>query len=114
MVVYAQVKEGGRILCYKVKVCDTLFSRFLGLMFSFDSKLGVLLKTKRKAKHSIHMLFVFRSLDVYWLDEDNRVVHYENAKPFVILYYPKEKARSVLEIPPTVRKIQIGSKVRII
>jgi uncharacterized membrane protein (UPF0127 family) len=103
--------ERNRVLCGKVKVCNTLGSRALGLMFSLDTSKGALLDPKKNGRHSIHMLFCFRALDVYWLDKDYRVLHYQLAKPFFPVYSAPEKARFILEIPPTDKKIQVGSRL---
>jgi len=49
---------------------------------------------------AIHMMFVFFSIGVVWLDADGRVVDTCLARPFQMLRAPREPARDVLEGPP--------------
>ena len=67
-----------------------MFSRRKNLMFVLDQE------TRYGA--SVHMFFVFFSIDVYWLDSRKRVVDKRlNLKPFQIAV-PRKKAKYVVEI----------------
>lgn len=102
MAMYVKVKCRGKVLLSKVKYCDSFMSRMLGLMFSrkLSQNEGAIIVAGRESKEatSIHMLFVFFPLDVFWLDKDMRVVDVRRGvKPFVPLIVPGEKAKYVLE-----------------
>ena len=80
-----------------VKICDTFWKRFRGLMFSH--RRTVLLVFDRAGRHAIHMFFVFFPITVVWLDAGGRVVEAHKASPFSPLHRPREKAERILEIP---------------
>lgn len=87
-------------LAKKIYVCDSLFSKATGLMFRKkleDSAMLFLFKEDRIV--GLHMLFVFQSIDVLWLDKNKKIVELkENFKPFTT-YIPKNVARYVVELP---------------
>ena len=81
---------------FEVQECNSWFSIFRGLMFSRRRNLLFVFDKERKV--SIHMLFVFFSIDIYWLDEDFRVIDLrKKVKPFTFVESDK-KAKYVLEI----------------
>jgi len=56
------------------------------------------------------MLFVFHSLDIIFLDRNQNVIDiHRNVKPFTPLIVPKKKAKYIVEIPSTNKKI--GKKI---
>jgi hypothetical protein len=85
-----------------VKMCDTFFSRLLGLMFSkpLSEEGGIVMdeKTSSKMNSAIHMLFVSYPLAVLWLDPDLVVVDKVLAKPWALAYVPKAPAQWVVEL----------------
>ncbi|MBI4154286.1 DUF192 domain-containing protein [Candidatus Woesearchaeota archaeon] len=87
----------------KVKLCKTFLQNLRGLMFSRklkDSE-AILLDCRQESilHSSIHMLFVFQSIDAVWLNKDLEIVDIQkNLKPFSLFHKPKEKARYVLEL----------------
>lgn len=104
MVKYVKVKHKSNTILNKVKYCDTFLLRVKGLMFSRkpSKKEGLLLVSDKECKNSttIHMFFVFFSLDIFWLDKELRVVDMaKNVHPFEPLIIPREKAKYVLEVP---------------
>mgnify|MGYP001606223245 FL=1 len=62
---------------------------------------------------SIHMLFVFQSIDVVWLDKNKKVIDKkENVKPFNFLIKPRIKSCYVIELPLRKAKLfKLGNKV---
>jgi|APSaa5957512576_1039674.scaffolds.fasta_scaffold104124_1 uncharacterized protein len=100
---------------YKAKVCDDFFSKLRGLMFS--KKLGkgecIILSNDHESRinSSIHMLFVFFSLDVIFLDSEKKVVDIRRAKPFVSLITPRRRAQHVVEMNAWENRLKIGDKV---
>jgi len=118
MVKYVNLKFDGKIVLNKVKYCDTFFSKVLGLMFSKKLKAdeGLLIVARREGREStmIHMLNVFFPLNVFWLNNEFKVVDKQVAYPFELLLIPKNKAKYVLEVAKGVLdRVKIGSKFTI-
>jgi len=97
-------------------LCESWFSRTKGLMFSGKLKHGQALVLKAgnesRIETAIHMMFVFFSIDVAWLDSKLRVVDLrKNIMPFTPLVIPREPARYVVELPKnSIRQINIGDR----
>lgn len=111
---YVSIRAGKRLLASKVKICDTVFSRTLGLMFtpSLGSSEGILLVANRqsKAQTSIHSFFVFFTFDALWIDEHNKIVDKQTVKPFQALIQPRSPAKYVLELSKGASKdVSLGS-----
>ncbi len=70
---------------WEVVVCTSLASQVRGWMFRFFfEKDGLLFVLPRGMKMDLHMFFVFRSLDILFLDRYGKVVKvYKKVKPFV-------------------------------
>ena len=91
-----QNKSNNEILAKEHKLCNNLFSQAKGLMFSKQKSLVFEFSNEKIV--SLHMFFVFYSIDVVFLDENLKVVEIkENFKPFSF-YIPKNKAKYVLEL----------------
>lgn len=98
-----------KLISKNVKFCDGA-SKFKGLMFSKKLKNNECLVLNNSS--SIHMLFVFQSIDVVWLKNNKVVDKKENVKPFVFLIKPKVKADTVVELPLGKAKLfNIGDKI---
>ena len=93
-----QLHCNNKLISARVKLCSTFFSRFRGLMLS--KKLGKNECLILENASDIHMLFVFQSIDVVWLDKNKKVISKkENIKPFAFLIKPETKAYYVIELP---------------
>jgi len=97
----------------QAKLCKSIFSKAFGFMFHFKKPgyaLVFIFNSERRA--DLHMLFVFFSIDVLFLDKNKRVVEIKkNFKPFTY-YAPKKKAQYVIELPVgVIRKTKIGDKI---
>ena len=108
------IHAGKKLLARKVKVCDTVFSRTLGLMFqsSLASGEGVLLVANKQSKSqtSIHSFFVFFTFDALWLDENKKIVDKKTVFPFQALLRPKHSAKYVLELSKgSTKDLSIGT-----
>lgn len=80
-------------------VYSSLLAKALGLMFRFRApKWAVVFPFSPPSKASIHMFFVFFSLDIVWLDKDFRVLEARTLRPWSV-YSPIDKASWVLELP---------------
>ena len=81
-----------------MKECNTFFTRFRGLMFSKPDNLIFDLKRETRLGSSIHTMFVFFPINVYWLDSNKKVVDFcLNLRPFTFKI-PKKKARYIIEL----------------
>ena len=98
----------------KAKVAKTAFSQMLGLMFSapLQDGEGLLLIREKESilQSSIHLLFVFYSIDVLWLDKQKIVVDKrKNVKPFTLFVKPRKAAMYILELSKGASKgVNIG------
>ena len=98
----------------RVRIADSFFKRFRGLMFerarNFSYALVFPLEKEGRLEASIHMLFVFFPIDVLWLDARKRVVDKRTAlKPFALNATPKKAAVFIVELPKgKAKKIEIN------
>ena len=70
--VYRLETETGAVVAEHVEMADTLWSRFMGLMFRSELPAGHGLAIR--PCNSIHMFFMRFALDVVFVDGDGRVV----------------------------------------
>ena len=105
-----------KIIGYNAKLCTSVFSKLAGLMLSNKVERALIFKFGKEQKVSLHMLFVFCSIDVLFLDKNKIVVDKkENFKPFSF-YISRKKAMYAVELPNgTLKKTntKIGDKVEI-
>lgn len=81
------------------KLCDGIFSKFMGLMFSKKQDNALIFKFNKEHKISLHMFFVFYPIDVLFLDKDKIVVDKkESFMPFTFCKSGK-KAMYAIELP---------------
>ena len=101
------------VIAQDAKFCEGILSKFIGLMFSTKPKVLVF-KFKKEMKISLHMLFVFFSIDVLFLDKNKTVVdEKENFRPFTF-YKSKEKAMYAVELTDgVIKKTKTGIGVKI-
>jgi len=97
---------------YEIVPCMSVFSKFLGLMFS--KKKNLMFYFPVKTKPLIHMFFVFYPITIIFLDEFYRILDYKYIYPFQV-YLPKYKAKYILEIPEkiTPNKVYFIDKVNV-
>ncbi|ASJ07040.1 DUF192 domain-containing protein [Thermococcus pacificus] len=90
----------GRVWHGPVRMADTFFKRFRGLMLAknINYALVFVLPAETKANASIHMFFMLSEIDVIWLDSARRVVDFKRAKKWR-LYSPKKAAKYIIEGP---------------
>jgi len=102
----------GTLLSKRAKICKSIFSKSVGLMFSKSSSLVFVFDEEKIIP--LHMFFVFYPIDVLFLDKNRIVVEVkENLRPFTV-YTPKKIAMYVIEVPVnTVRKTktEIGDRI---
>ncbi len=89
----------------KIIYADTFFKRLIGLMGKKDFNHILLFANLRDS--SIHTMFMRFESDVYFIDENKRVVDKASLKPGRF-YKAKKQAKYVLETKKGVLKIKIG------
>jgi uncharacterized membrane protein (UPF0127 family) len=99
--------------------CASYLCRLRGYMFRkrIDPNEGLLFIYSRESRvdTSIHMLFVFTDLAVFWLDSQQTVVDKVLAKSWRPAYAPGRGARYILEAHSDhLGDFQIGEKVELI
>jgi uncharacterized membrane protein (UPF0127 family) len=79
------LKDNGIILARDVKYANNFFSRALGLMFHKDIPMdfALIFKLRKPMTVGVHMLFVFFSIDVIFLDEKKKVIGTCTLKPWL-------------------------------
>jgi hypothetical protein len=102
------------LLAKNAKLCTSMFSKSLGLMFSKKKK-SLIFVFKKEKIIPLHMFFVFYPIDVLFLNKNKIVVEIkENFMPFTF-YNPKKKAMYIIELPKgTIKKSKtiIGDKIK--
>ena len=101
-----------RILAKNARFCRNIFSKVIGLMLSKPKSLIFIFEKEKIIP--LHMLFVFYSIDVLFLDKNKKIVELkENFRPFGF-YTPKNKAKYVIELPSGTIKssgTKLGDKI---
>jgi len=93
-------KTKGKVWTGRVKIADTFFRRFRGLMLTpnVNYALVFILPSETRLNASIHMFFMLQSIDVIFLDSSREVVDLKRARPWRF-YIPKEGAKYIIETP---------------
>jgi len=94
----------------KIQICSSLMSKLKGFMFSLSRNKAKVFVFKDERNVSIHMLFVFMSLFVVWLDSRKRVVDFKLMLPFFSYY--SNRAKYVVEIPFSKKNAKIFRKLK--
>ena len=95
----------------KIKLCGTFLSRIKGLMFE-KRKIGAILIFNRPTYGlSIHTWFCKYPLDIYFINERNKVVKiFKNVKPWSFIFCNK-KTKWVLELSSNIWNIEKGDEL---
>jgi uncharacterized membrane protein (UPF0127 family) len=107
----------GEPVLARVRLCDTMWTRFRGLQLvrHLPADQGLLFVTggESRTHTSIHMLFMFFSIAVVWLDSGGRVVDRRLAKPWRLAYAPQAPAQYFIEAnPDLLDRVQVGDILR--
>ena len=111
-------RSRGNSLLIRSRWCDSFLCRLRGLTFrrEIPDGEGLLLveRSEGRINTSIHMLFVFFSISVFWVSSDGVVVDKTLAKPWGF-YTPKAAAQYILEASPRLlEEAQIGDQLEFI
>jgi uncharacterized membrane protein (UPF0127 family) len=104
---------------FRLKYCDDFFNRLRGFTFrkAIGLEEGLVLVEKRDSKldTTIHMLFVWTDLAVFWVDSSMVVVDKVLARSWRPYYASKFPARYVIELNPSqLSAFQIGDKLEFV
>jgi hypothetical protein len=102
-----------------LKVCDTFFNRFKGLMLTKelapDGGIMLVGDAESKVNASIHMMFMRYDITVLWLDKEMVLVDKVLAKKWKMYYAPQAPAQYILEIhPDRFDDFAVGDKLEIL
>lgn len=89
--------KGKNITLKNPTKCNTIFSRFRGLMFRRKLK-PLIFEFSKPVTLSIHSLFVFKSFRAIWL-LNNEIVDDKIIKPFRFHIKPKKEFNVLIELP---------------
>ncbi len=109
-----EIINRGVILADKVRFNEDVLSKIRGLMFSRPLRRGealVLVANEEGIfETTLHMFFVFFTIDIVWLDKEYRVVDKKkDVRSFTPLIIPKKPAKYVIEFPKdTAKYVSIG------
>ena len=95
------------------KIARTCFQQTMGLMFKQKIEPLIFIFEKEK-KHRFHTLFMFKTIDMIFLDSHGIVVDKITARPFIPHITSKKPAKYVIELPAGYKtKIKLGQRVQI-
>ena len=90
-------KSKKTIIAKDAKACKSILCKTIGLMFSKIKPLIFIFK--KEIRITLHMFFVFKPIDLIFLNKNKIVTETKhNFKPFTI-YTPKEKVQYIIELP---------------
>lgn len=95
-------KMDGTIIASDVEFARSIISQVIGLMFrrSIPESYAMIFEVGREERVDIHTFFVRFSIDLLFLDRDKKVVEVkENMRPWLDIYFPKNKAYYIIELP---------------
>jgi len=112
-------RKTGETLFASVKWCQSRLCRFIGFQFRKRLKPGeaiVLVHNKDTISgSSIHMLFVFTSLAVFWVNSQGEVTATQLAKPWRPFYASPIPAQYVIETgPEEITRVSVGEELEFI
>jgi uncharacterized protein len=94
------IKYKNKVIVKNSHICKSSWCKGIGLMFSRKKEdFGLIFEFNSPRKVSLHMFFVFYSIDVLFLDEEKKVVDIKrDFKPWTI-YNSKERVKYIIELP---------------
>lgn len=109
--------ETGKVVLERAYWCSSYWCHFRGLQLvrHLPENEGLLFVYDREGRTStaIHMLFMFFSIGVLWLNKDGQVVDKKLAKPWRISYVPDAPAQYFIEANISIlERVEIGDTLR--
>lgn len=95
---------------FNITLCKTILSHFIGLMFALPKNDGLLFEFKKEKSVALHMLFVFITIDIVYINKDKKVVKIlKRVKPFTP-YIKPIKCKYILEVK-NAKNLQLNDKI---
>ncbi|MDR3223164.1 MAG: DUF192 domain-containing protein [Methanobrevibacter sp.] len=100
----------------EVDIADSYLKRLKGLMFKRNVDKGLILKvpeSKYLLRSSIHMFFMLSSLDILFINKENRIFEMITLNPYQI-HIPKKPAKCIVELKKgtiTTKNIEVNDKI---
>jgi uncharacterized protein len=97
-------KRDGTAVASEVEMADTVLKKTVGVMFRRHLPPGFAMifdmGLESRAGIAIHMVFVFVSIDVIFLDDRRTIVDIKHRlRPWIGVAFPKKPARYAIELP---------------
>ena len=93
----------------KINICNNLFNRFLGFMFSKNINYGLCFPKC----NSIHTFFMLRPIDVIMTDKDYNILYiFKNLNPNKIIL-PKKNVYYIFELPINKFNFNVNEKLKV-
>lgn len=107
-IINESIKINKNIISKSYYLLDKVWDKAKGLMFCKKVKRPLIFVFNNEQIISLHMFFVFTTIDVIYLDKNKRVIELkQNFKPFTF-YNPKNKAKFIIETEKnTIKKYNI-------
>ncbi|MDR1819165.1 MAG: DUF192 domain-containing protein [Methanobrevibacter sp.] len=102
----------------EVEIANSYLKRLKGLMFKKNITKGLILnipKSRYSKRSSIHMFFMRISLDILFINEENKVYEMVALKPWKT-YSPKKPAKYVVELKKdtiNTKNIEVNDEISI-
>ena len=101
----------------QTRIASSFFSKFKGLMLEskHDFALIFVLEKESIIGASIHMLFVFKPIDIVYLNEKKQIIELaQNIQPWILNFSPKKPAKYFIELPKGLIKknsLKLGQEI---
>ena len=94
-------KTRKKIISKNVRFASTPWQKMRGMMFRRKPGYALVFKTRfpGRASLSIHMLFVFFSIDVVYLRNSRAVDIRKRVRPFTLFILPAKESDTLIELP---------------
>ncbi len=107
----------GEVILPRARLCQSYWCHFVGLQFrrNLPPDHGLLFVTQFESTigTTIHMLNMFFSIGVIWLDHTQTVVDTTLAKPWRLAYAPAKPAKYYIEASPHILdRVTIGDQLQ--
>lgn len=105
-------KTNNTILSQKERICTSIFSQALGLMFRPKQNLVMIFPTERIIR--LHTFFVFYPLTIVVLDRNQQIVDIKRGfKPFTF-WNSSKQGKYVIELAEENNNIKVGQQLEIL
>ena len=101
-------KYRGKKMCVNAFVCDSVWKKFLGLMFCRREKaFAQVFEFSKPTRVRIHSFFVFLDFIAIWINPNGKIVDLKVVKSWKFFVSSKKPFNKLIEIPINSRYFQI-------